>query len=738
MEFIWLALKNSLMRKLALVSATFSLTWVSALNMFMDSLNAPTISRSRAPIAAWSSCPGTSACPTCSAMSAWPKPSSCTGTTWTGTSNTPRQSLERQKGRSSSDTLERGGGGGDMVVLVAVIVVVAVAMIVVVVVVARGSSGGGGGGGDGSGSSGGDGGGGDDRGSSCAKCVSTGMHVSVCKFGHQACGHQFSILGFSLPEGSPGTIASEGSDIPRPNFDPLPLAEDLQGPDPREGLAQARVFRPLVLPNERLYPLDVNELDLTAVKIANLEKQFKKTQGLNSIPDIEDGYTESTVRLPDRFKMPYIDRFDGSGDPIVHIWLFLDVLKPIGLTKPQKLSLYGRTLSGVAATWYAKLEDTVKQNWEELAEAFVDQYSYNTQVEITIQELETTRQNPTEPFVEFVARWRAKATQMTNRRPSKRDQVQMMVRNLEHDMLQKLIVASLFTFKSLHELGVQVENAFNGGIIPRTREPTRRMISRSTNVGSSTIPEPTEINTVTTANPFAKPSLETTSPARAQGRTFTPLYMSLTSALKVLMERGYLKPLDPQPLPDPLPARHNPSKYCMYHQQRGHGTNRCYRLRHEVQNLIDNRTIAPPLDPNDQTSPAYLNLIHILPSTYDPSIYITPAHLPKPELFIPESMDLCMMGTSEPKSSQTREPTTSELKRMIEDLQRTVTDLASGTLALSSTTSYTREFMSKGSPVLERAAFEECQSLGKVEANGKNKVGAGMDPHNIFCPLLRL
>ncbi|KAF5934576.1 hypothetical protein HYC85_030747 [Camellia sinensis] len=479
----------------------------------------------------------------------------------------------------------------------------------------------------------------------------------------------------------PGASASHPALGPQPNFDPLPPAEDLQGPDPREG--------PLVQPNERLYPLDANDLDLTAVKIANLEKQFKKAQGLNSIPDIEDGYTESVVRLPDRFKMPYIDRFEGSGDPM----------------------------------------DKVKQNWEELAEAFVDQYSYNTQVEMTIQELEATRQNPTEPFVEFIARWRAKAAQMTDRRPSEKDQVQMMVRNLEHDMLQKLIVAPLFTFKSLHELGVQVENAFNSGIIPRTREPTRRVISGSTNTGSSAIPKPTEINTVATADPFAKPSLQTAGPARAQGRTFTPLYMSLTSALKALMERGHLKALDPQPLPDPLPARHNPSKYCMYHQQRGHGTDRCYRLRHEIQNLIDNQTIAPPSDPNDQTSPAYLNLIHILPSTYDPSIYITPAHLPKPEVFIPERMDLCMMGAPEPQPSQTREPTTSELMGMIKDLQRTMTDLASGTLVPSSTTPHTGNFMSKGSPILERAAFEEGQSLGKVEASGKSKVGAGMDHH---------
>ena len=148
-------------------------------------------------------------------------------------------------------------------------------------------------------------------------------------------------------------------------------------------------------PNERLYPLDASDLDPITVKIANLEKQFKKAQGLNSIPDIEDGYTEAAIGLPDRFKMPHIDRFDVSGDPMVHNRLFLDVLKPMSLTKPQKLSLYGRTLSGVAAAWYAKLEDTVKQNWEELAEAFVDQYSYKTQVEMTTQELEATHQNPT-------------------------------------------------------------------------------------------------------------------------------------------------------------------------------------------------------------------------------------------------------------------------------------------------------------------------------------------------------
>ena len=72
--------------------------------------------------------------------------------------------------------------------------------------------------------------------------------------------------------------------------------------------------------------------------MSKLEKLFKKSQGVKSIPNIEDGYTDLAVTLPDQFKMSYIDRFDGSGDPMVHLRLFSDILRPIGLSRLQKLS----------------------------------------------------------------------------------------------------------------------------------------------------------------------------------------------------------------------------------------------------------------------------------------------------------------------------------------------------------------------------------------------------------------
>ncbi|KAL7198069.1 hypothetical protein ACSBR2_020564 [Camellia fascicularis] len=120
--------------------------------------------------------------------------------------------------------------------------------------------------------------------------------------------------------------------------------------------------------------------------------------------------------------------------------------------------------------------------------------------------------------------------------------------------------------------------------------------------------------------------------------------MSPAKAMKILIERGYLKPLDPRPLPDPLPTKHDPTKYCAFHQQPGHDTDHYFRLRHEIQDLIDNKIIAPPqpLKPNITTNllppheknrpPPRLNNIHTLPPTFNHSIYITLIHLPKPQV----------------------------------------------------------------------------------------------------------
>ncbi|KAF5933166.1 hypothetical protein HYC85_029337 [Camellia sinensis] len=170
---------------------------------------------------------------------------------------------------------------------------------------------------------------------------------------------------------------------------------------------------------------------------------------------------------------------------------------------------------------------------------------------------------------------------------------------------------------------------------------SRAAVARSSDVGMVTTTLPKTL----TATLFTGASGSSSQPARyvPRGqRTFTPLYMPLSKALGVLIKKGHLKPLEPRPLPEKLPPLHNPAKYCAYHQQHGHETDQCFRLRHEIQDLIDNRVIMPSEKPNVTTNPL---LSWRWPEgsaryVYDPSGYITPTGQPKLRVELLDTRDV--------------------------------------------------------------------------------------------------
>ncbi|GMQ01406.1 hypothetical protein CsSME_00048057 [Camellia sinensis var. sinensis] len=222
-----------------------------------------------------------------------------------------------------------------------------------------------------------------------------------------------------------------------------------------------------------------------------------------------------------------------------------------------------------------------------------------------------------------------------------------------------MIVIPISTFLELYKIGVQIEDAMKQGLLADEREQVKRPFVRNSNAASgstTTRPDVSVVATTNTADPFANTVPQPSANPVRSYRTFTQLYMTLSQAIKVLIKKGHLKPLESRSLPDPLPPKHDLAKYCAFHQQHGHDTDQCFRLCYEIQDLIDNKVIAPPEKPNTTTNPLpthnqvppprNLNLIHTLAIPYDPSIYITPSHLSKPTLFIPESTDLCMMDTS--------------------------------------------------------------------------------------------
>ncbi|RVW65724.1 hypothetical protein CK203_057693 [Vitis vinifera] len=70
-------------------------------------------------------------------------------------------------------------------------------------------------------------------------------------------------------------------------------------------------------------------------------------------------------------------------------------------------------------------------------------------------------------------------------------------------------------------------------------------------------------------------------------------YVGTTSAPAM----GFLAPLAPRALPDPVPPQFRLDLYCMYHQSVGHHTDCCTALRHAIQDIVDSGTFGhPPSD----------------------------------------------------------------------------------------------------------------------------------------------
>ena len=118
--------------------------------------------------------------------------------------------------------------------------------------------------------------------------------------------------------------------------------------------------------------------------------------------------------------------------------------------------LFMLSLEGMAVNWYHGLEKSVRTDWRELCAVFLKQYDHNTRLEVSIRDLELTKQKYNESFSDFLTRFMNKAGLMMNKLAEK-DQVRMIVRNVSPNMVERLQMMNPKTFIDLYDDGLQAE-----------------------------------------------------------------------------------------------------------------------------------------------------------------------------------------------------------------------------------------------------------------------------------------
>ena len=95
--------------------------------------------------------------------------------------------------------------------------------------------------------------------------------------------------------------------------------------------------------------------------------------------------------LPAKFRMPDIERYISISFPRIHLRLYNTMMRAHGLDESHMITLFPLSLSGAAQRWFTSLESSRRRTWDDLAQEFLRQFSFNSVVDVSRKELEALR-----------------------------------------------------------------------------------------------------------------------------------------------------------------------------------------------------------------------------------------------------------------------------------------------------------------------------------------------------------
>uniref|UniRef100_A0A2N9FU38 Uncharacterized protein n=1 Tax=Fagus sylvatica TaxID=28930 RepID=A0A2N9FU38_FAGSY len=347
-------------------------------------------------------------------------------------------------------------------------------------------------------------------------------------------------------------------------------------------------------------------------KIDSLEEKIRLIQGLNSFgnTDFSSMSWFPNMTVPPKFKAPEFEKYNGRGDPMIHLQMYCRKMAPYADNEPLLIQTFQDTLTGNAAEWYSQLKKI--SHWKELADTFLAQYGFNSQIAPDRFDLQRMEKKSNETFREYAQRWREKAARA---RPplDEREMIKIFVDTLKNPYFDRMIGLQMQFFpnkpprklrRKKKEGDVQMIGRNNGRprqVLPTfTMQPIQPRPIQAPAPTQAPAPVPTP---QVPARPVGNQPNDNRWP-RKELRQFTPLPMPLTELYPILIEKSLISPVVPRPYNGPQRRDFNPNSTCDFHfGEVGHTVENCNQLKHRVQDLIDHGVLKFEGLPNITTNP---------------------------------------------------------------------------------------------------------------------------------------
>ncbi|XP_070045488.1 uncharacterized protein [Nicotiana tomentosiformis] len=296
----------------------------------------------------------------------------------------------------------------------------------------------------------------------------------------------------------------------------------------------------------------VEELKKLTGRVQNIEVG-KGVEGIN----YEDLCIHPDVELPEGYKPPKFEMFDGTGDPKVHLRTYCDKLIGVGKNEQIRMKLFMQSLTGDALSWYISQDPKKWVSWVSMASDFMDSFRFNTKNAPDIFYIQNFKKKPTETFREYATRWRSEAAKV---RPALEEEQmnKFFIRVQDPQYYERLMVIENHKFFDIIKLGERIEEGIKSGMV--TNFEALQAMKKALKSGDQ-------------------------------------LYERLKAV-------GYVTPILVVAM-DNSSQLINPNKICAYHSgMKGHTIDECCTLKDKIQALIDTKVIqAKEVAPNVRNNP---------------------------------------------------------------------------------------------------------------------------------------
>ncbi|XP_059669890.1 uncharacterized protein LOC132315551 [Cornus florida] len=297
--------------------------------------------------------------------------------------------------------------------------------------------------------------------------------------------------------------------------------------------------------------------------------------------------------LPSKFRMPTIESFDGTKDPLDHLETFQALMHLHAMPDEIMCRAFPTTLKGSARVWFNKLKPGTIETFEELSKGFVGHFIAGQRHRRPATYLLTVKQQKGESLRDYISRFNTEMLQ---------------VEETDDKVALAAFMGGLQTSRFLFSLSEEPPTNMAELLVRAKRHMNAEdaMIARKGKEGEdkkSDKKRPALTIRDEKETKYKKPMVNQNERASRYKNTerytnYTPLNMPIDQVFLQIQDEPYLK-WPPKLKSDP--ARRPRDKYCRFYKDHGHATEDCFDLKDQIETLVRRGHMRKFIVGNDRT-----------------------------------------------------------------------------------------------------------------------------------------